>query len=148
MELFVQTFLEPFTIAAIFMSADILTGWLAAIKNGTVSSAKMREGLWHKSGFIMLVILAYGLDVTGDILRSHGYAFSNGVNLDGLPPILFCGYIVATEVVSIFENICKINPEVANSPLGVMLHGEEEVKVKKGAKNGTSKKTAKNKTRR
>lgn len=144
MDLLIQTFLEPFTIAALFMVADIATGWLAAIKNGTVSSSKMREGLWHKSGFIMLIVLAYGLDVAGDVLRSHGYHFSEGVSLDGLSPILFCGYIVVTEVVSIFENICSINPEVSNSPLGLMLHSDG-FKIKKGAINGTSKKTAKSK---
>ena len=39
------------------MVMDYLTGSLAAAKNGEWSSARAREGLWHKGGMLLVVLI-------------------------------------------------------------------------------------------
>ena len=43
-----------FVIPLVFNILDIITGFTAAVANRTVSSSAMREGLFHKLGFIFL----------------------------------------------------------------------------------------------
>lgn len=86
---------------------DIVSGFLLAVKNGTVSSEKMRLGLWHKSGFIGLIVLAIYLQWVQGIADISTY----------LPfelPTVFavCTYIVMTEVISILENLKGFTPEI------------------------------------
>lgn len=96
-------------IACIFIVFDILTGIAGGIKEKALNSTALREGLWHKTGFIGLILLAYLLEV-GSLY----------IDLDfEIPSItVICVYIIITECVSIFENLCILNPEIANSPFG------------------------------
>lgn len=32
-----------------------------------------------------------------------------------------CVYVIVTEIVSVFENLCMLNPELVNSPLGAIF---------------------------
>jgi phage-related holin len=53
-------------LAVIFiacLTADWITGSMAAVKNGEWSSKAGREGLWHKTGCIVVIIVAAILDV-------------------------------------------------------------------------------------
>lgn len=85
-----------------FIILDFLTGFIGAVKNKEVSSTVLREGLYHKGGFILLVVLATLLEYT------QGYFFE-----DIIPVIVpCCVYIVVTETTSILENVCKLNPEI------------------------------------
>ena len=46
----------------------------------------------------------------------------DGVSIPDAPLVLLaCAYIVLTEIVSVFENICNLNPAIANSPLGKLV---------------------------
>jgi len=86
------------------MAIDYLTGSAAAIKGGAWSSQKAREGLWHKCGCIVAVIISGVLD------------FVIGLLLDNIPAVtlpfeytvLICPLVVAwyilTELGSIIEN--------------------------------------------
>ena len=47
----------------ICMVLDYITGSAAAAKGGAWSSAKAREGIWHKTGMIVVVIVAAGADL-------------------------------------------------------------------------------------
>ena len=47
------------SITCIFILFDIVTGIAGGIKEQALNSKALREGLWHKSGFIGLIILAY-----------------------------------------------------------------------------------------
>ena len=42
---------------------DIITGWIQATVNGTWNSTKMRKGLYRKAGEILIVIVAYVVQV-------------------------------------------------------------------------------------
>lgn len=93
----------------IFIIFDILTGIARGIKEKTLNSTALREGLWHKSGFIGLILLSY-------ILQVASLYVDLGFEIPSITVI--CIYIIVTECVSIFENLCILNPKIANSPLG------------------------------
>lgn len=90
-------------IALAFILLDFLTGIIKALKNKEFTSTKMREGLYHKIGFILTVGFGYLVDF------AQGYV-DIGVTL----PIkeVFSIYIIVAEIGSIIENLGEINPNV------------------------------------
>lgn len=102
-------------IVAAFVVMDLVTGVMQAVANKTLDSTKMRAGLWHKCGFIMAVILA--------ALVEWAMKFIDlGFTLPLFVPV--CVFIILTEIVSIFENVCKLSPELANSKLAQLFNIE------------------------
>lgn len=103
-----------------FIVADYLSGVIKAIKNKELDSTKMRIGLWHKAGFIGAMALGYGcqLAVNYDLLPTAFNAVFGGV----------CGYVIITEAISIFENLCALSPELSDSPLAALLKLKEDKK--------------------
>lgn len=87
---------------------DILSGLLKAINEKTVNSSILRQGLYHKTAYILLI-------ATGFILQ----AAQQYVDLGYTVPIItaICTYIIITEVTSIIENIATIAPELQNAPI-------------------------------
>ena len=55
----------------ICMVLDYITGSAAAAKGGAWSSAKAREGIWHKTGMIVVVIVAAGADLLLATVLAH-----------------------------------------------------------------------------
>lgn len=103
-------------ITLIFVLADLLSGFSAAVCLKNVSSDKLRLGLWHKSGFIGLIALAYGLEVAA---RHVDLGFN-------VPAVaMVCVYIIITEAASIFENLCILNPKITASPLGSIFKNDD-----------------------
>lgn len=90
-------------IALSFILLDFLTGIIKALKNKEFTSTKMREGLYHKIGFILTVGFGYLVDF------AQGYV-DIGVTL----PIkeVFSIYIIVAEIGSIIENLGEINPNI------------------------------------
>ena len=103
-----------------FIVGDYVTGVIKAVKNKELDSAKMREGLWHKAGFIGAMALGYACQeaVIFELLPESFNAVFAGI----------CVYILITEAISIFENLCQLSPELAKSPLAALLKlkGESE----------------------
>ena len=96
-----------------FIVGDYATGFFKAACKNDISSTKLREGLYHKLGFIGALVLAYGCQ----IVTNWGY-MPQSFN------VVFAGvavYILIVEAVSIFENLCEISPELAKSPLASLL---------------------------
>lgn len=108
-------------IAAIFclcfIAGDYLSGLIKAVKNKELCSTKMRLGLWHKAGFIGAMALGYAcqLAVNYDLLPTSFSAIFAGV----------CVYVIVTEAISIFENLCELSPELSDSPLAELLKLKE-----------------------
>lgn len=94
--------------AMVFISLDLLTGLAQAVANKTVSSTKMRDGLWHKCGFVLTMLLAALIEWAMQYIDL-------GFTLPLFVPV--CMFIMLTEIVSIFENICELSPELADSKL-------------------------------
>ena len=110
-----------------FIVFDIVVGVAQAVKTGTLSSTKMREGLWHKCGFILGIAFA--------ILVEMGLG---ACQIDVTVPLCaaVCAYIILTEVVSIAENLCVLSPELAR----LLNRFIDEAKGKLDESYGTEKK--------
>lgn len=95
-----------FVIPLVFNILDIITGFTAAVANKNVSSSAMREGLFHKLGFIFALILAALLQYASGLLDL-------GVEIPTLGAVAV--FVVLTEAVSILENIADMNPALADN---------------------------------
>jgi toxin secretion/phage lysis holin len=91
------------------MLLDIISGFIAAVKNREVSSTKMREGLFHKCSLVMCIVLAWCIEMFVMHVPDLGF------NVPLVVPA--CVIIFAMEVVSILENIVKINPDLENEEI-------------------------------
>ena len=95
-----------------FIAMDLLTGFAQAVANKTLNSTKMRNGLWHKSGFMLTMLLAALIEWSMQYIDL-------GFTLPLFVPV--CMFIMLTEIVSIFENICELSPELAGSKLAQLF---------------------------
>lgn len=83
--------LWPMILPFILMGADILTGWIQASVNGTWDSTKMRKGLFRKSGELVIILLAYVVQI----------AVALPVDV-----FLFISiYVCVMEILSVIENL-------------------------------------------
>lgn len=105
--------LYPIFVALVFNALDVLTGFVSAIKNKDIKSAKLRDGLFKKVGFIFCYFTAWLVDGYGDVI-----GFKLGVAI--LPVIVL--YVCTTELVSILENISKINSDLLPGKLMELFH--------------------------
>lgn len=96
-------------IACAFMVMDILTGFIGAVINGNVSSAKMRVGLCHKILLCCLIAVAVMIELAGTHIAGLGFS--------GVSVTVVCAYIIIMEVASILENVCAAYPELRDTPL-------------------------------
>lgn len=93
------------------MALDYITGTFAAMKSGEWCSNKAREGVWHKCGAIIVVIVAAIAD--GIMLVICGNIPVFNITWPGvLLPMILAWYII-TELGSILENAVKLG---ANPP--------------------------------
>lgn len=90
-------------IALIFNVFDFIIGFISAVKSNNVQSSKMRDGLFKKIGFIACYALAFLVD-------TYGTQVGLNIGVSTLPIIVT--YTCLTEIVSIIENIGKINPDI------------------------------------
>lgn len=103
------------TVAAIvctFIVLDVISGVAAAIKNKVLSSSVMHEGLYNKLGEVLLLMVSMFVASILDV-----YPFTQL----GIPPevmYIVAVYITLMELISILENICKLNP---NLPIAKIL---------------------------
>lgn len=87
-------------VACVMMVFDIISGFLNAVKNRNVQSLKMREGLWHKCGFLLIISLSFGIEYAERFIDL-------GFSIPLVIPI--CSYIVIGELISILENVNKLS---------------------------------------
>lgn len=92
----------------LFIILDVISGIAAAYARKEVESPKLRQGLWHKAGYIFVLFCSILVE----------WAMNNGMDLGFSLPLVMpiCVWISLMEVVSILENASKINPDLANIP--------------------------------
>ena len=91
------------------MALDYITGTAAACHAGEWSSATAREGLWHKGGMIVVVIVAAIADgIMAVICANIPVGFEWPVIV---LPLVLAWYII-TELGSILENAVKMGAPV------------------------------------
>lgn len=103
----------PIIVALVFNFLDLITGTITAVKNKDIQSAKLRDGLFKKVGFILCYFVAWLVDTQGSRI---GFQFGVAI----LPIIIL--YVCTTELVSILENICKINSDILPEKLMELFH--------------------------
>ena len=103
-----------YVITAAFIALDFITGLIKAFATNAFSSTQMRQGLFHKVGLILCMILGILVDY------AQGY-----IDLGVTMPVagVICGYIIFMEIASIIENVCKINPELVPDKLAALFGG-------------------------
>lgn len=96
----------------ICMVVDYITGSAAAAKQGQWSSSMAREGIWHKAGMIVVVIVAAGADLLVALVLENIPAVQLPFTYSGLIcPIVLVWYGV-TELGSITENAVAMGAPV------------------------------------
>ena len=94
------------------MALDYLTGSLAAAKEGDWSSGKAREGIWHKGGMIVVVMVAAGADMLISLVLANLPVLDLPIQYPGLVcPVVLVWYIV-TELGSMAENAATMGAPV------------------------------------
>lgn len=94
------------------MALDYLTGSMAAAKEGQWSSAKAREGIWHKCGMIVVVLVAAGADLLLALVLDNLPLVELPFEYAGLVcPVVLVWYIV-TELGSMAENAADMGAPV------------------------------------
>ena len=103
-----------YAIAFAFIVLDFLTGLIKAFASSSFTSTKMREGLFHKVGLILCMILGFLVDYAQSYLDL-------GISVPVAAAV--CVYICLMEITSIIENICKINPDILPDKLAALFGG-------------------------
>ena len=94
------------------MVLDYLSGTMAAAKQGQWASAKAREGIWHKAGMVIVVVVAAGADLLISAMLAYLPVKALPVDYSGLVcPVVLCWYIV-TELGSVAENAAALGAPV------------------------------------
>ena len=105
-----------------FIALDFVTGLIKALETRTFTSTKMRQGLFHKAGLILCMILGFLVDYAQEYLDL-------GITVPVAAAI--CVYICLTEITSVIENVCKINPQIVPDKLSALFGG-----LKRDGKDG------------
>ena len=102
----------------LFIVLDVCSGLASAYARREVESPKLREGLWHKTGYVFVLFCSILVE----------WAMTKGMDLGfNLPLVMpICVWISLMEIVSTLENAAKINPELANIPGFERLKGVEK----------------------
>lgn len=93
----------------IFMGIDVITGWAKALKNGNLWSTKSVYGAGRKVLVLFVVIVANIID--------------NILNLNGTLVVIIMFYYIATEGLSILENLAEMDvpfPEQVKDKLEIL----------------------------
>ena len=106
------------------MMLDYISGTAAAIQGKEWSSGTARQGLWHKGGMIVVVLVA----AIGDMVLITVFA---NLNLglawpEALFPLVLTWYII-TEMGSILENAVKMGAPVPSWLTSVLAAGKKAV---------------------
>ena len=100
-------------VALVFNGLDLVTGIVGAIRDGEqIKSNKLRDGLFKKVGFVFCYALGVLINYAENLL-----ILPFGVDL---VPVI-CTYAIITEVVSIIENIAKINSDILPDKLNELM---------------------------
>lgn len=103
-------------VCGILIIMDIVCGTVAALRNRELSSSIAREGMYNKFGEVMFLL-------TGII--AHETLSMPPFDTLGISPdiaYIVAAYIAWMELVSILENICKIDPELPFTKILMMFN--------------------------
>ena len=100
----------------ILIIMDIVCGTVAAMRNRELCSSIAREGMYNKVGEAMFLLIGI---IANEILAIPPF---DGLGISPDVAYLVAAYIAWMELVSILENICKINPELPFAKILMMFN--------------------------
>lgn len=103
-------------VCGILIIMDIVCGTVAAMRNKELCSSIAREGMYNKIGEAMFLLIGI---IANEILAMPPFD-TLGISPD--IAYLVGAYIAWMELVSILENICKINPELPFAKILLMFN--------------------------
>ena len=127
------------------MALDYISGTMAACKAGEWSSGVARQGLWHKGGMILVVVVAAIADGIMAVICANlhiGIAWPSIIL-----PLVLAWYII-TELGSVLENAVKLGAKVPDWLVKVLKVSLKAVNAKGGSAivDSTENQEADNKT--
>lgn len=113
-----------FMVILALVCIDYVSGIIGGCMTEGFDSKKMREGLLHKLTYFIAIAVCMCIEYLSTYMEL-GFVFGSGLT------VMACVWIVVTEVGSILENICKINPELSDNSFmklfSVVSDDEEEL---------------------
>lgn len=109
------------------MLLDYITGSAAAMKAGEWSSKIAREGIWHKAGMIVVVILAAAADLLLTLVFTHLPILELPFEFAGIVcPLMLVWYCI-TELGSLCENAAAMGAPVPGWIIKFLAAGKKTV---------------------
>lgn len=97
-----------FLAILVLICVDYVTGIIKGCMTTGFDSKLMREGLLHKLTYFIAILVSLCIEyLTG--FMELGFVFGSGLTM------VVSVWITVTEVGSILENVCVINPELADN---------------------------------
>lgn len=116
----------------ILIIMDIVCGTVAAMRNRELCSSIAREGMYNKIGEAMFLLIGI---IANEILAMPPF---DGLGISPDIAYLVAAYIAWMELVSILENICKINPELPFAKILMMFNIDVDTKEPNGVESETA----------
>lgn len=95
---------------------DLASGYLAAMHNGEVNSSVMFEGMFKKLSEVLAIVVAKATEFAITVFG----AAELGLNPSIPVCTAVCVFITAYELVSIVENIGKMNPAIGSALVRIL----------------------------
>ena len=111
----------------VLMALDYATGTAAAMKNGEWASHTAREGIWHKMGEVVVVIIAAFADGLLSIIMEQLPMVEIALPEIGLLLPLVLVWYAITELGSIAENAQRMGAPIPAWLVKLMANGKEAV---------------------
>ena len=109
------------------MVLDYITGSAAACKDGAWSSGAAKEGIWHKAGMIVVVLVAAGADLLIAAVLENLPLVALPFQYSGLIcPVVLVWYII-TELGSMAENAAGMGSDVPPWLLRLLAVGKNAI---------------------
>lgn len=109
-------------VCGILIIMDIVCGTVAAMRNRELCSSIAREGMYNKIGEAMFLLIGI---IANEILAMPPF---DGLGISPDIAYLVAAYIAWMELVSILENICKINPDLPFAKILMMFNIDVDTK--------------------
>ena len=111
----------------VLMALDYITGTAAAMKNGEWASQTAREGIWHKAGEVVVVIIAAFADFLLSIVMEQLPMVEIALPEIGLLLPLVLVWYAITELGSIAENAQRMGAPIPAWLVKLMANGKDAV---------------------
>lgn len=111
----------------VVMGIDYITGTAAALKSKEWSSAVARQGLWHKGGMIVVVIVGFIADCVMAVICEH---LPIGITWTSIILPLVLAWYIVTELGSILENAVKMGANVPGWLIKLLKVSAQAIKAR------------------